>query len=155
VDHLLAAPWHVGIGHTETVIIHGLLALFARHVPAANDASLCTPRIRRRFSDRWSSCAERHSDAEYNGQRGRQPDEVFGCHDCFTCTMRVRLRRVSSFRRYQLDLRLMRRSVMLVTFDCISRKKVSLAKKHFRTLSQLLFIKTLSGMEASIIDRLE
>jgi hypothetical protein len=39
------APWHVGIGYTETVIIHGLFALFARHVPAANDASLCAPGI--------------------------------------------------------------------------------------------------------------
>jgi hypothetical protein len=138
VDHFPVAPWHVGIGYTETVIIHGLFALFARHVPAANDASLCTPRIRWRFGNRWSSCAERHSDTEYNGQRGRQPDEVFGCHDCFTCTMRVRSRRVSSFRRYQLDLRLMRRSVMLVTFDCISRKKVSLAKNYFHALSTIV-----------------
>jgi hypothetical protein len=39
------APRHVGIGYTESVIIHGLFALFARHVPAANDASLCAPRI--------------------------------------------------------------------------------------------------------------
>jgi hypothetical protein len=72
VAYFPMAPWHVGIGYTETAIIHGLFALFARHVPAANDASLCAPRIRRRFSDRRSCCAERHSDAEYyNGQHGR------------------------------------------------------------------------------------
>ena len=85
-NFLSIAPRHVGIGYTESVIIHGLFALFARHVPAANDASLCAPGIRRRFSDR-RRCAERHSDTEQDERYGRWSDEVFEGHDCSICMM--------------------------------------------------------------------
>src|SRR5579863_7885329 len=44
-DFFSGAPWHVGIRHAEALIVHGLFALFARHVPAANDVSLCAPGI--------------------------------------------------------------------------------------------------------------
>jgi hypothetical protein len=81
------APRHVRIGYTETVIIHSLFALLARHVPAANDASLRAPRIRRRFSDRRRCCAERHSDTEQDERYGRWPDETFEGHDCSICMM--------------------------------------------------------------------
>jgi hypothetical protein len=33
-DFFSIAPWHVGIGYTETVIIRSFFALLARHVPA-------------------------------------------------------------------------------------------------------------------------
>jgi hypothetical protein len=44
-DFFAPAPRHVGIGDAESVIIHRLFALFARHVPASIDAALDTPGI--------------------------------------------------------------------------------------------------------------
>jgi hypothetical protein len=39
------APRYAGIGHTESVIIHGFFALFAGHVPTSIDATLNAPGI--------------------------------------------------------------------------------------------------------------
>jgi hypothetical protein len=62
---------------------------------------------------------------------------------------------VSPFRRYQLDLCLMHRSVTLVTFDCIAEEEVSLIEIYSQIPSQSVLIKTLSGIDALTIDHPE
>jgi hypothetical protein len=67
----------------------------------------------------------------------------------------LKAKRVSLFRRYQLDLCLMRHSVTLVTFDCIRRAGSLLTKIYSQIPSQSVLIETLSGIEASSIDHPE
>ncbi len=75
-DYFSRAARHVRIGDTEAMMIHGLFALLARHVPAANDAALGAPGIGGRFGGRGRCCAESHRGAEH-GERQDCLDEVF------------------------------------------------------------------------------
>jgi hypothetical protein len=75
-DDFSGAARHVGIGDAEAMMIHGLFALLARHVPASIDAARGAPRIRRRFRGGRPCCAESHGGAEH-GERQDCLDVVF------------------------------------------------------------------------------
>jgi hypothetical protein len=76
-DYLSRAARHVRIGDAKAMMIHRLFALLARHVPAADDAALSAPGIRRRFGGRGRCRAESHRGAEHDKRKGCL-DDVFG-----------------------------------------------------------------------------